>query len=74
MKIGDLMKIFKQFIHWIWSYFDVIMLVLGLITLNITLFTQISILAGGICLSISLIIMGIVSEFIEGYIKKKGGD
>ena len=75
MKIGDLMKIFKRLIQWIWSFFDVIMLIFGLITLNLTLFTQVSILAGGISLALSFLVLGIASEFIEEFInKKKGGD
>lgn len=75
MMIGDSMKIFKRLIQWIWSVFDVIMLVFGLITLNLTLFTQVSILAGGISLALSFLVLGIASEFIEEFInKKKGGD
>ena len=69
------MKIFKRLIQWIWSVFDVIMLVFSLITLNLTLFTQVSILAGGISLALSFLVLGIASEFIEEFInKKKGGD
>ena len=75
MMIGDSMKIFKRLIQWIWSVFDVIMLVFSLITLNLTLFTQVSILAGGISLALSFLVLGIASEFIEEFInKKKGGD
>ena len=51
------------------------MFIAAVLTINIVLFTQVSLLAGGISLAISFVAVGLASEIIEEHIEsKKGGD
>lgn len=51
------------------------MFIAAVLTINIVLFTQVSLLAGGISLAISFVTVGLASEIIEEHIEsKKGGD
>ena len=73
--IGDLMKIFKKILTRFWYFFDILMFISAVLTINIVLFTQVSLLAGGISLAISFVAVGLASEIIEEHIEsKKGGD
>lgn len=73
--IGDLMKIFKKILTRFWYFFDILMFIAAVLTINIVLFTQVSLLAGGISLAISFVTVGLASEIIEEHIEsKKGGD
>ena len=73
--IGDLMKIFKNILTRFWYFFDILMFIAAVLTINIVLFTQVSLLAGGISLAISFVAVGLASEIIEEHIEsKKGGD
>ncbi|NYZ59988.1 DUF1056 family protein [Lactococcus lactis] len=75
MMIGDLMKIFKKILTRFWYFFDILMFIAAVLTINIVLFTQVSLLAGGISLAISFVAVGLASEIIEEHIEsKKGGD
>lgn len=69
MKIGDMMKIFKNIFSLIWKIFDVLMYIAFSVTITITMFYW-NTMAGGISLAIVFILAGIASEYVD----KKGGD
>ena len=69
------MKIFKKILTRFWYFFDIMMFIAAVLTINIVLFTQVSLLAGGISLAISFVAVGLASEIIEEHIEsKKGGN
>jgi hypothetical protein len=55
------MKIFKTFFSLLWAFFDVIMFLAAAITINVTMYFA-GWLAFGICLTITFILAGLVSE------------
>lgn len=69
MKIGDMMKIFKNLFSLIWKIFDVLMYIAFSVTITITMFHW-NIIAGGISLAVVFLLAGIASEYVDN----KGGD
>jgi hypothetical protein len=55
------MKIFKTFFSLLWAFFDVIMFFAAAITINVTMYFA-GWLAFGICLTITFILAGLISE------------
>lgn len=55
------MKIFKTFFSLLWAFFDVIMFLAAAITINVTMYF-VGWLAFGICLTITFILAGLISE------------
>lgn len=58
------MNIFKQFFSLLWAFFDVIMFLAAAITINVTMYF-VGWLAFGICLTITFILAGLLSEAIQ---------
>ncbi|KAA9253016.1 DUF1056 family protein [Streptococcus anginosus] len=57
------MNIFKQFFSLLWAFFDVIMFLAAAITINVTMYF-VGWLAFGICLTITFILTGLLSEIV----------
>ncbi|MCW1036992.1 DUF1056 family protein [Streptococcus anginosus] len=57
------MNIFKQFFSLLWAFFDVIMFLAAAITINATMYF-VGWLAFGICLTITFILTGLLSEIV----------
>ena len=55
------MMIFKQLFSLLWAFFDVIMFLAAAITINVTMYC-VGWLAFGICLTITFILAGLISE------------
>lgn len=58
------MTIFKQLFSLLWAFFDVIMFLAAAITINLTMYF-VGWLAFGICLTITFILFGFVSEVLQ---------
>nr|DAN63445.1 MAG TPA: Protein of unknown function (DUF1056) [Caudoviricetes sp.] len=58
------MTIFKQLFSLLWAFFDVIMFLAAAITINVTMYF-VGWLAFGICLTITFILTGLLSEAIQ---------
>ncbi|MCB5077968.1 DUF1056 family protein [Streptococcus phage phiKSM96] len=58
-----IMMIFKRFFSLLWAFFDVIMFLSAAITINVTMYF-VGWLAFGICLTITFILIGLLSEII----------
>ena len=59
-----IMTIFKQLFSLLWAFFDVIMFLAAAVTINVTMY-HVGWLAFGICLTITFILAGFVSEIIQ---------
>jgi hypothetical protein len=57
------MNIFKQLFSLLWAFFDVIMFLAAAITINVTMYF-VGWLAFGICLTITFILTGLLSEIV----------
>ena len=57
------MTIFKQLFSLLWAFFDVIMFLAAAITINVTMYF-VGWLAFGICLTITFILIGLLSEIV----------
>ena len=58
------MTIFKTFFSLIWAFFDVLMFLAAAMTINLTMY-RVGWLAFGICLTITFILAGLLSEAIQ---------